>query len=115
MPLMSHGRKPSRAGLQEGDWFVDRESEGDHAGDPFLADLPPKTVRELLNDLWHGHRALSRELREVRLDVDDVKAQGRVTNGRLTKLERFQYLLTGGGVLLAIQASVVAAIIGTSS
>lgn len=106
-------QNPASSGLQEGDWFVDRSEEGEHDPDPFLQRLPPKTIREVLTDLWYGHRALARSIHEMQEDIDEVKAEAKRTNGRVTNLEKFRWLITGGLLLLMGQAAIFAAIIQT--
>lgn len=55
------------------------------------------TEREMLRDL----RTWSRQ---VNHRIDEVKTQTTLTNERVTKLERFQYLIIGG---LAVVVAVV--------
>jgi hypothetical protein len=57
--------------------------------DPFAS--APQTDREILRDLWHRTRS--------------IEEQTKMTNGRVTRLERFMW--AAGGGLLVISAIVV--------
>lgn len=57
--------------------------------DPFADE--PRTDHDILRELWQ--------------DVKVIKVQTEKTNGRVTKLERFQWLVIGG--LMVVSAIVV--------
>lgn len=79
-------------------------ADGDDDDFPYLSKSPPHTAHDTVNEIWYSTRELWKSHRRIERDV-------KALSERMTAMERFRWLLTGGVIVLATQAAIVAALI----
>lgn len=70
--------------------------------------------REILVGFWYNIRTLRREVRELKeKELLDLRKEAEKHNGRLSKVERFMWMVLGVSLAVGTMASIIAIDLGT--